>query len=244
MSDEPRLRGKSGSSSGPWQIGQIPERVIYAIGRQLVHRLAYGRMDISGDDFGDIFAAAIDGAHHSSPLGMVDVLFGGVGWSVKTVKSAKPQTQRQVRLISGRNSPDFSSGIKNPHADLQATGQAVLAVWNSRLNAARKEQNDVCVAVLIRNMQTQCFTLFEEEITRYVAADYEWRKNERGNLQGHRKTDGKHCFTWQFHGSQFTIFRAVPGSATHFKINCIVPRIEPSHIESLIRYNDGWIEIG
>ena len=163
---------------------------------------------------------------------------------MKTVKATRPRTQKRVRLISGRNSPDFSLGIDNPHANLQATGKAVLAVWNSRLNAARSEHDDVRVAILIRNMDTKEFALFEEEITRYVPGDYIWEKNGRGNLEGRRKSDGEHCFTWQFHGSQFTILRNVPGSTVHFRINKNVPFVEPLHVERLIRYEDDWIKIG
>lgn len=161
--------------------------MVYAIGRQLVHRLATGRADIAGDEFGDIFADAVKGIHYASPLGLADVAFNGTGWSVKTVKTEKPHKHERVRLISGRNSPDFSLGIENPHTGLQATGKAVLAVWNSRLNAARGEHDDVRVTVLIRNMTTKYFTLFEEDVTRYVVDDYVWRKNKRGNLQGHLK---------------------------------------------------------
>lgn len=244
MSDQPKLRGTSGKHSGQWPIGQIPDRVIYKIGRQLVHRLAVGRTDIGGDEFGDIFAQAVYGNHYRSPLGLADVAFNGAGWSVKTVKAKHPYQQKRIRLISGRNSPDFSLGIKNPHADLQATGTAVLSIWNSRLNATRDKHDDVRIAVLIRNMEAKTFALFEEEITRYSTGDYVWGKNNRGNLQGHRKTDDRHCFTWQFHGSQFTVIRDVPGSVVKFRINRNVPLVESIHIEKLIKYQDDWIEIG
>ncbi len=244
MSDQPRLRGHSGLYFGPWNIGQIPKSVIYTIGKLLVNKLAIGSNDIAGNEFGDIFADAVDGRHYSSPLGLADVARSGTGWSVKTIKANKPYEQVRVRLISGRNSPDYSLGIENPHTDLKATGKAVLSVWNSRLNATRGEHDDVRVAVLIRNMAEKQFVLFEEEVTRYVVDDYEWHQNQRGNLQGHRKTDDKYCFTWQFHGSQFTVIREVPGSAIKFRIVRNVPLVEPVHIERIIGYNDDWIEIG
>ncbi len=244
MPDNPRLRGRSGSHQRPWPIGQIPDEEIREIGKQLVLKLAIGEPDITGDAFGDIFAVCVEGIHYSSPLGLADVAFNGTGWSVKTVKATHPHDQKKVRLISGRNSPDYSMGINDPHANIQDTGAAVLAIWNSRLNAARGEHDDIRVAVLIRNMSSKEFVIFEEEVSRYAAGDYEWKYNANDNLQGHRKTDGTHCFTWQFHGSQFTVIRDVLGSATAFRINRSVPLVEAIHVERMIKHKDDWIEIG
>lgn len=61
MSNNPRLRGSSGAQQGPWPVGQLPDEILYEIGKRLVHCYAIDRNDISGDDFGDIFAAAING---------------------------------------------------------------------------------------------------------------------------------------------------------------------------------------
>ena len=240
---EPRLRGNSGARRGPWSIGDIPDGVIYAIGKQLVHHLAIGTTDIKGDDFGDMLAGAVGGTHLSSPLGLADVVHNTTGWSVKTVKASTPAKAERVRLISGRNSPDYSFDINNPRTDIQATGNAVLSIWNSRLNGARDKYEDMRVMVLVRNMETREFLLFEEEMARYVANDYVWSVNQRGNLEGHRKSDGKHCFTWQPHGAQFTVIRDVPGSARPFKINHEVPLVDQQRILSAIQYDQSWIEI-
>jgi hypothetical protein len=40
---------------------------------RIVHRLAVGHADITGDDFGGIFASAINGVHRGKPLGIADV---------------------------------------------------------------------------------------------------------------------------------------------------------------------------
>lgn len=243
MLDEPRLRGTSGSKSGPWPVGRLPQRVVKEVGRQIVFRLAIGRTDISGDEFGEIFANAIGGTDYSSPLGLADVGFNGTGWSVKTVKAKFPHKTKRVRLISGRNSPDYSFGISDPRADMQATGSAVLSIWNSRLNAARDEHGDIRIIVLIRNMDSKEFTIFEDEITRFVESEYEWQLNRNNNFEGRRKTEDKHYFTWQPHGGQFTVVRGVPASATRFAINRNVPLVEASHIERVIGYDDRWISI-
>ena len=75
--DEARLRGGKARISGPWPLGAFPRKVIVGIGRQLVHRMAIGLSDITGDDFGTIFASAIEGVHRESPLGIADVLLDG-----------------------------------------------------------------------------------------------------------------------------------------------------------------------
>ena len=51
-----RLRGKANRRSGPYPLGEIPDAVLVRIGKQVVHRLAVGLGDITGDDFGTIFA--------------------------------------------------------------------------------------------------------------------------------------------------------------------------------------------
>lgn len=240
--NNPRLRGDSGANSGPWAIGKIPDKIIYKIGRMIVHSMVLGRKDIKGDDFGDMFANAIDGKHHSSPLGLVDVTLERTGWSVKTIKYNNPTGIRRARLISGRNSPDYSFGLSDPRENILQTGESVLSIWNSRLNAARKMHDDVRIIVLIRNMQTKEFALFEEEMTRYIPEDFEWRLNSNKNLQGHKKTDDKHCFTWQFHGGQFTVVRDIPGSMRCFKIVRDIPYLKPRELDVMINFSDDWIE--
>jgi hypothetical protein len=241
--DGTRLRGHKSRLEGPWPLGSFPDKVIVAIGRQIVHRLAIGNSDITGDDFGTIFSEAIGGNHLASPLGIADVLLDGNAWSVKTVKANTPFTQETVRLISGRNSPDFSLGVQNPHTDIQATGRAVLAIWNARVNESLGEHDDLRVVVFIRNMETRQFVIFEEIASRYAADDFVWRKNGKGNFEGFEKASNHHKFTWQPHGSQFTVMRHVPGSAIKFIINKIPTLIEQEHVLRLIRFDDSWVEI-
>lgn len=102
--DEIRIRGSNIRVYGPWPLGSFPHEIILGLSRQIVHRLAIGHSDITGDDFGTIFANAIGGTHRESPIGIADVVREGVAWSVKTVKSNAPFLQKTVRLISGRNS--------------------------------------------------------------------------------------------------------------------------------------------
>ena len=228
---------------GPYPLGQVPDDVLHRIGVQIVHRLAVGHRDITGDDFDGIFAEAVGGTHRARPYGIADVIVDGTGWSLKTIHATRPFAQKKVRLISGRNSPVFSLGIENPHADPVVTGRAAIAVWNRRVDAAMLEVEELRIVVLVRNMANREFTLFEEEPHRFAPDNYVWAFNRRGNLEGKEISSGVHRFTWQPHGSQFTVIRDVPGSARKFSIGPNVPIIEPTAVLRAINYNPDWIAI-
>jgi len=217
--------------------------VLINIARQIVHRLGIGVSDLTGDDFGTIFAEAIGGTHRSRPLGVADVVWDSCAWSIKTVKDNHPFTKRSVRLISGRNSPDYSLGISDPRDNLAATGRAVLSVWNARINEALDEYNELRIVVLIRNMVTREFAIFEEEARQFVPRDYEWRLNPRRNIVGFDRSDGHLQFTWQPHGSQFTVHRPVPGSARRFSIVPNVPVVSVTDVLAAVRFRPDWIRL-
>lgn len=218
---EPRLRDGGQTRREPFRINQIPDSVIYSIARQITGLLSFGRRDINGDDWGDIWANAITGKHLARPLGLVDVVSKQVGWSVKTVKTTKKAGAigaDRIRLISGRNSPDYSLGITDLHSDIQKTGEAVLKIWNGRIDLAENEYWPNRTAVLIRSKDMLSYSLFEEPLHRYDVSQYEWRYNAKRNLEAIDRISGKTCFTWQFHGSQFTVHSRVPNSARRFRI--------------------------
>lgn len=242
MPDRLILRGQARRRNEPYPLGEFPPSIAIEIGKRIVHRLAVGHADITGDDFGGIFAAAISGIHRARPLGIADVTWNGCAWSVKTVQDKFPFTKRTVRLISGRNSPAYSADIPNPYADIQATGTAVLNVWNARVNESLNEHDDLRIFVMIRNMATLEFTIFEVEAGRYVPANYRWIRNLKGNLQGYDRRNDEHTFTWQPHGSQFTVIHHVPASAYRFRIMHTPGIIEEHHVLRLIRFKDNWIQ--
>ena len=224
-------------------MGQIPDEVLHKIGRQLVHRLAIGFGDLIGDDFATIFANAVAGEHRLSPLGVADVEWNGCAWSLKTVKALRPFKAERVRLISGRNSPDYSLGISDPREDAAVTGRAVLSIWNARVNEAMGEHQDLRIVVLVRNFVTREFVLFEDEARRFVPQDYKWAFNERGNLEGRDRVTDAHSFTWQPHGAQFTIIRPIPKSARRFSIGPNVPIVDPDAVLAYVEFRDSWITI-
>jgi hypothetical protein len=241
MSKEARLKGNAKRRSGPHPLGEFPSSLAVEIGRHIVHRLAVGQEDITGDDFGVIFAAAISGQHRGKPLGIADVEWDGCAWSIKTVQDERPFEKTSVRVISGRNSPVYSGGISDPFADIQATGRAVLDVWNARVNEALNTYDDLRILVLIRNMTTLEFTIFEHEATRYVPTEYGWTVNKQGNFEA---TDEQksHRFTWQPHGSQFTTIHHVPKSAYRFRIKQRPAMLEEGRVLELVGFKEDWIE--
>jgi len=196
---------------------------------------------MSGDEFSRIFSDSISGQSFGKPIGIADVAWNGCCWSCKTVQSKYPHKAKKIRLISGRNSPDYSAGISDPREDLQKTGQTVLDIYNQRIHRASWDHDDKRLVVLIRNMSTQEFTLFEHPITQVVVNGYEWKLNKKNNLVGF---DGdRHAFTWQFSGAQFTVIEPVPASATRFRIKKQPLTLEMRHVLNLVRFNSDWIEV-
>lgn len=240
----PRLRDlKRLLTLEPYALNEIPESIIRKIGRRLVYMLCIGRTDLTGDDWGNVFADAVGGKHLQSPVGIADVTFEKMAWSMKTVKKTNPhQDGTALRLISGRCSPDYSYGITDPHEDIQKTGRAVLNIWNERVNIAYDHFNPVRTSVLVRSNDLLTYTLFEEENHRYTTNAYHWEENRNGNLIGVDIETGETRFTWQPHGSQFTIHTRTPKNAVKFRIRR-PPVLSMEATLKQINFSEDWIEI-
>ena len=225
-----------------YPINEFTDEMIVNIGRHFTYLLCMGRNDISGTDWGDAFAEAVGGQHLDSPVGIVDVVKEKMAWSMKTVKKGNPFKAKNIRLISGRCSPDYSYGITDPHKDIQETGRAVLGIWNERINIAHDYYNPVRTTILLRSNDMLSYCLFEEENHRFRTNDYTWSTNKKGNLIGKNIETGEICFTWQPHGSQFTIHTKVPKNAIKFTIKQppIIPKEETL---TSIGFNENWINI-
>lgn len=239
----PRLRdGHKLITDEIYPINEIPDDIIVRIAGYFAYLLYMGRKDISGEDWGDAFANAVEGIHLGSPIGIADVTKGRMAWSMKTVKNPDPFKARRIRLISGRCSPDYSYGINDPHEDIEKTGRAVLGIWNERINLALDNYNPVRTSVLVRSEDCLRFCLFEEDTRRYPSNNYRWEVNKNGNLIGRSISDGKICFTWQPHGSQFTVHTEIPHNAIRFSLKR-PPVISPDSILSTIGFDSSWVEI-
>lgn len=241
--NHPKLRdGRKLVTSEVYPINEIPDEVIFKVAGYFAYLLYVGRKDISGNDWGDAFAKAIGGIHLDSPVGIADVVKGKMAWSMKTVKTKDPLTAKKVRLISGRCSPDYSYGITDPHVDIEKTGRAVLGIWNERINIALDNYNPVRTLVLVRSEDCLNFCLFEEDIHRYPTNDYVWSVNSNGNLIGKSIATDKTAFTWQPHGSQFTIHEDIPYNSVRFTLKK-PPVISQEAVLSTIGFTDDWVKI-
>lgn len=239
----PRLRDGHRIPYGErYPLNELPEHLIKRIGAYLVYLLYIGRKDISGSDWGDAFADAINGKHFDSPVGIADVGINGMAYSMKTVKQQNPFSCERVRLISGRCSPDYSYGISDPHEDIQKTGRAVLEIWNERVNIAHEEFNPIRTSILVRSNDLLSYVLYEEDTNRYRVSDYKWEVNSNGNLVGVNKDTLEQCFTWQPHGAQFTIHSRVPEDAIKFTIRK-PPVITKESVLKGICFDDSWVNI-
>jgi len=239
----PRLRdSKKLQTNEIYPLNEIPKDLIVNIGGYFVYLLCVGRTDIGGNDWGDAFADAIGGTHLASPVGIADVTLDKMAWSMKTVKNTNPFTTKNIRLISGRCSPDYSYGITDPHKDIQETGRAVLGIWNERVNIALDYYNPLRTLVLVRSNDLLSYAVFEEENSRYRTSDYVWEANKNGNLIGKNKETGETCFTWQPHGSQFTIHTKVPDDAVKFTIK--KPQLmDKKVILENLNFDESWVNI-
>ena len=86
------------------------------------------------------------------------------------------------------------------------------------------------------------FTFFEEYLEHYNIANYIWEENKNGNLIGVEEKSGLKKFTWQPHGSQFTIDCEIPSNSIKFKIKH-PEKISEDDILDHLGYNREWVEI-
>ncbi|UTC67859.1 MULTISPECIES: hypothetical protein [unclassified Treponema] len=242
MEQHPKLRdSKRLTTKELYPLNIFPNNLITEIGSYFVYLLYIGRTDITGADWSNAFAQAIKGMHLDSPVGIADVVLNKNCWSMKTVKNPSPFSAKNIRLISGRCSPDYSYGITDPHKDVQKTGEAVLGIWNERVNIANDHYSQLRTSILVRSNDLLSYSLFEEETLRYRTTDYHWDVNKNGNLIELDKRE-RLCFTWQPHGSQFTIHTEIPDSAVKFTIKQ-PPKLERKDILEKIHFDNSWITI-
>jgi hypothetical protein len=69
----------------------------------------------------------------------------------------------------------------------------------------------------------------------------QWEWNDQGNLEGFM--NDVHRFTWQPHGSQFTIKEKVPENALKFRLIRTPDKLDKKMILKSVGFNEDWIEI-
>lgn len=217
--NKPKLRTVD-KSLPPFPLNEFPKDFPFILGKELVYLLASkGKAILEGPEWEAIFATCIGAEWKPSNVGLDDVILGNTAWGAKTVKATNPATQKKVRLISGRNSPVYSFGDTiDIHADPNLVGQSILEIWNERVSAVREKFQNLRTFVLVKSNDLTEVVVFEFDTIRYDPELFVWEWNNNGNLRGIEKSTTEHRFTWQPHGSQFTIVEEIPENSFLIKI--------------------------
>lgn len=239
----PKLRTVD-KSLPPYPLNDFPKDFPLKIGKEIAYLLATkGTTKLEGAEWESIFAKGIGAEWKPSNVGLDDVILGNTAWGAKTVKSQKPTFISKVRLISGRNSPVYSYGDKiDTDENPNIVGNSVLGIWNERVSSIREKFKNLRTIVLIKSYDLTEVVVFEFDTIRYDTELFFWEWNKNGNLVGYEKTNKEHRFTWQPHGSQFTIIENVPDKSLVIQIK--QPKaLDKDVVLKTIGFDKSWITV-
>lgn len=239
----PKLRTVN-KSLPPYPLNEFPKEFPYTLGRELVYLLASkGKAILEGPEWEAIFATCIGAEWKPSNVGLDDVILGNTAWGAKTVKATNPSKQKKVRLISGRNSPVYSFGDKiDTNADPNSVGKSILDIWNERVSAIREKFQNLRTVVLVKSNDLSEVVVFEFDTIRYDPELFMWKWNKNSNLEGIEKSNTEHRFTWQPHGSQFTIIEDVSKQGLVISIKQ-PPILDKNKILTTLGFDKSWVKI-
>jgi hypothetical protein len=239
----PKLRTVE-KSVPPFPLNRFPNDFPYRLGKEIVYLLASkGKPSLEGEEWEAIFATCIGAEWKPSNVGLDDVVLGNTAWGAKTVKATNPSKQKKVRLISGRNSPVYSFGETiDTSANPNEVGRSVLGIWNERVSAVREKFQNLRTVVLVKSEDLTEVVVFEFDTIRYDPELFSWRWNKNDNLEGRDKSTGEHRFTWQPHGSQFTIIETVSESSMVISIKRPAA-LDKNAILNALGFDKSWISI-
>lgn len=241
---EPKLRTVN-KATPPYAMNRFPAKFTERFAEEVVYMCASkAAMSLEGDEWEQIFANCIGAEWKPSNIGLDDVVLDNCCWSAKTVKGARNLgRQKRVRLISGRNSVTYSFGEDRIlEADPNHIGKMVLGIWNERVSGIRQYFKFARTVVLVKGVDYSEYLVFETDTVRYDPDlfVFEWNKNE--NLEGYTKDGHEHKFTWQPHGSQFTIVEEIPKDRLHIKIR-LPEKLDKPTILSALGYDSSWVTL-
>ena len=228
----------------PYKLNDFPKNFHLGLGREIVYLLATRITPrLEGPDWEEIFARLIGGRWKPTNVGLDDVLLEQTAWSAKTVKATTPSTQKKVRLISGRNSPSYSYNVDDIRAEKPADiGEMILGIWNSRVSSIRARYEHLRTVVLLKSDDLLELAAFEVDTELYQSSAYLWEWNKNKNLVGADKDTGEHRFTWQPHGSQFTIVEDVPEDRLAIRIKQ-PPPLDRDRVLETLDFDASWVEL-
>ena len=228
----------------PYQMNQFPASFVERFAEDIVYMLATKpTMSLEGEEWEQVFANCIGAEWKPSNVGLDDVVLDNCCWSAKTVKGNKKLgCQNKVRLISGRNSPTYSFGVDRiTEAEPNLIGKMVLDIWNERVSGIRQYYKFARTVVLVKGPNYDEYLIFETETIRYDADQYVFMWNEEGNLEGYSKEAYIHKFTWQPHGSQFTIIEEIPKERYYLRIR-VPEKLDKTSVLQAVSFDKSWVE--
>ena len=239
----PKLRTVN-KSVAAFPLNDFPSDFPILLGKELVYLLASkGKAELEGSDWESIFAHCIGAEWKPSNVGLDDVVKGNTAWGAKTVKASKPSNQKKVRLISGRNSPIYSFGGRvDRQEDPNTIGNLILDIWNERVSSVREKYKHLRTIVLLKSSDLLEVVVFEFDTIRYDNELFSWEWNKNNNLIGKEKRTGVHRFTWQPHGSQFTIIEDVPEKSLVITIKK-PESLDKEQILKALGFEKSWISV-
>jgi hypothetical protein len=238
----PRLRTVE-KVKPPFQLNQFPPDFGYKLGKEIVYLLATKNTpDLEGAEWEQIFANCVGAVWKPSNVGLDDVVLGVCAWGAKTAKNSRPHQAKSIRLISGRSSLAYSFGQMELDAEPQEMGNNVLRIWNTRVESLRAKFSHLRTVVLIKSEDLTELTVFEFETVLYPPDEFAWSRNKRGNLEGFDQNTKFHRFTWQPHGSQFTIIEPVSPDCLLITVKS-PPKLDKLGILKTLNYDDSWITV-
>jgi hypothetical protein len=241
MPNTPRLRTVD-KIKPPYQLNKFPSDFGHKLGKEIVYLLATKSVPtVEGPEWEQIFANCIEASWKPSNVGLDDIILGVCAWGAKTVKAINPHAAKSVRLISGRNSPAYSFDEMELNRNPQAIGKDVLQIWNARVEALRNKFSHLRTVVLIKSTDLTKLTVFEIETILYPVDRFVWSRNQRGNLEAN-DLDGNHRFTWQPHGSQFTIIEEVPKGCLLIEVKP-PPRVDKDELLRAVKFDKSWVKV-
>lgn len=228
----------------PYPLNRFPKDFHIGLGREIVYLLATRVTPrLEGPDWEEIFTRLVGGRWKPTNVGLDDVLLEQTAWSAKTAKATTPSKQKRVRLISGRNSPAYSYDAEEIRsANPDEMGEMILGIWNSRVSSVRAKYEHLRTVVLLKAEDLLELAVFEVDTKLYMPEVYEWSWNKNKNLVGICRDTGEHCFTWQPHGSQFTIIESVPKDRVAMRIKQ-PPPLDRDKVLETMDFDSSWVEL-
>lgn len=227
-------------------MNRFPTGFPFNVAKEIVYLLATkGQPSLEGNEWERIFASSIGANWEPSNIGLDDVVLGNTAWGAKTVKSSVKDFRSldKIRLISGRNSPVFSYGdtVDFTH-DPNDVGSKVLEIWNDRVISVRQRFENLRTVVLIKSNDLSQVAIFEQDTILYRPELFSFDWNKNNNLEGFDKGTGLKKFTWQPHGSQFTIHEQVPKESLILSIR-IPPVLDKEAVLKTLAFDNNWVTV-